>query len=229
MAITVDQASISSGVATSPSNPWNVNTTVTAASNTYLTLGVTWFGATTITGVTFGGAAGTILIQGKNGSRSACLVGFLATSGLSSGATIAVTGSGSLVDASRGCMSWLGVDTTTPVSATTGPTSNASTAWASASSTLAAGGALVASAFQEGFTTTNNTPAAGVSESYDLTSDGNGSVLVYRIEAAGGSFTVGGTWTAGTSNGVNVAAVLAPAAGAAAYPFELLTPTPRYY
>jgi hypothetical protein len=87
---------------------------------------------------------------------------------------------------------------------------------------------LIASAFQEGFSTTNNTPAAGVSESYDLTSDGNGSVLVYRIEASGGSFTVGGTWTAGTTDGVNVAAVIAPAAGGGGGPaLPIIVQPPR--
>jgi hypothetical protein len=140
-------------------------------------------------------------------------MGFYAAAGLASGSTISVTGSTAFVDASRGSMSFLGVDTTTPVSSTTGPTTNASTTWASASSTLASGGALVASAFQEGFSTTNNTPDAGTTECYDLTSDGNGSVLVYRIEGTGGSFTVGGTWTAGTGPGVNVGAVLNPASG----------------
>jgi hypothetical protein len=213
VAITVDQASLGTPFTVGAFPSISLTTTAAVAVGGYVVAELGWFGTQTVTGATVAGNTATIIVQGANGSDGACLVGYYASGGLSSGVTITVTMSAAgTQDGVLGAMSFAGVDSTTPVSSTTGPTGAATTAWATPSATLAAGGAMVSGARKEGFAVSSNTPASGVTEAFDVSFNDNGNVLAYRIEAAGGSFTVGGTWNAANTN-VNVGAVLAPASG----------------
>lgn len=229
MAITVDQATLGATTASGPgASPatWHTTTAAVAATG-YAIVSLNYFGTGTVSAVSIGGNAMTLLKAGVAGTNdNAALWGYYSAAGIATSAVVTVTFSGTITDRIAGGMSLLGVNSAAPSPSSTGPTANASTTWASASNTLSAGGALVGSAFQEGFTSMTNTPAAGVSEAYDTTFDGNGYVLAYRIEAAGGSFTVGGTWTNGAP-GVNVAAVIAPSGGAASLPPIIVLPPRR--
>lgn len=211
---TVDQASLFTPVAvpTPGSDSVTGTTDVAIAAGAYVVAEVGWFDATdTIISATVDGNAVDDIWQGVNSSHHVALIGYYDTAGRASGKVIEVTFSGiPTAGVALSAMSWAGTDPAAPVASTIGPTNGTTADWESASALLPLTGALVAAARAEGFGTATHAATGGTTEAADVSSDGSGNVLVYRIEADGGDFTCTGTFTGTTSPYVNLGIVLQP-------------------
>lgn len=193
-------------------------TNVAIAAKATVVVGVNWYHTSnTCTGVTVDGNACFPIKSGKNGSFGVSLWGYYSAAGLASGKNIVATfTNASTLVRTIGAMSLFNVDTTTPVTTSTGPTNGAVAAWATPSTAVALGGVFVAQAMKDGFAVSSNTPAASIAECYDLSTDDCGNTLSYRLVTAAGNVTVGGTWNTADTN-VNVGGVLAPLASAVVF------------
>lgn len=217
MGIAADAVLGGNGVA-STSATIAFTTTSAVATGGFIVLEVSWYAsAVTLNSVSGGGLSWTIDKQGASttdANAKVAIVSAQAPSGLASGTTITATLSATSIDRTISGASFTGVATSTPVDGTpTGPTNGTTTAWATASSTLAAGSMLVGANYNTGFTTPTSTPTSPSLEVVDRgDTDGNSATMAYRIEAAPGSYTVAGAWTAtaGAHVTVGVAYLAAP-------------------
>jgi hypothetical protein len=228
MAIAVDQSTLggdfTNDVSSTASIPFT--TTNVVASGGFIVLLVTWHKGVTLSSVAGGSLTWTIDLQGAStaSNGSVALVSAQAPSGLASSTTITATLSSASTGVQSICgTSFTGVKTSSPVDVTSALTDfTTTTAWTTASTTIAAGSVLVANAVQltGGFTSTPTSPSI---ETHDQNA-GVGSfseTSAYRIEAAGGAFTVAGTWSSsatGTAAGVAYLAAAAAPAGASFHP-----------
>jgi len=217
MAIAIDVNDLGHAAADPSSTTIAFTTGSAVASGGFIVVSVHWFSSTaTLSSVAGGGLTWTIDKQGKAGSSSdnMALVSAQAPSGLASSTTITATISAASFARAIGGTSFTGVATSTPVDTTSGPTVATGTTWATPSMTLTAGSVLVATGFDETSNHTN-TPATGCTEAIDWqeASGPTEHATVYRIEAGGGSFTAGGTWSGSATAGVVGVAYLAAAGG----------------
>lgn len=129
-------------------------------------------------------------------------------------------------------LAFTGVDTTTPqdTTAITSDTTAAGTAQPFGAITIATTGAALVYVISGNSTTITATPATSFTEDADRTvASSRGWEVAHQLNLTAGTITSGTispTWS-GSVRGVGILAALRPAA--AAYPFEVLTPTPRYY
>lgn len=223
MAILIDQANIGNAGIDSSATTIPFTTTQTVAANGFIVLDVGWGdGTRTLSSVSGGGLTWTIDKQAVagNASNGCCAsVSAQAPSGLASGTTITATYSGATVGRAIGGTSFTGVATSSPLDTSSGPTDYAATtAWTTASTTIAAGSVLIGISH---CTNTNDTSTI-TSPSIEAQDFGGGAgtfgqSVGYRIEAAGGAFVVAGTWS-GSEQGTTIAAAYKAAAGAAFFP-----------
>lgn len=148
----------------------------------------------------------------KIGSGGATNTVFIASAqcpaGLAGSTSISYTLSGGQTASALtlGCFSFTGVKTSSPVDGTPlGPTTVSTTGWSSGSYAITAGSVIVATDWNAG-AVASNTPTGPSIEALDFTNvtDNYAQCALYRIEAAGGSYTVAGAWNAAASN-TNVA------------------------
>lgn len=220
MTIVVDQANIGTFGDDTSATTIALTTTQNVASNGFIVLPVGWGDATkTLSSVSGGSLTWTIDKQGNAGNGSngcSAIVSAQAPSGLASGTVITATYSGATVGRAIGGTSFTGVATSTPLDTSSGPTDfAATTAWTTASTTIAAGSVLVGVAH---CTNTNDTSTI-TSPSVELQDFGGGAgtfgqTVGSRIEPAGGSVTVAGTWSGSEQGTTNAAAYKAAAATA---------------
>lgn len=220
MAIAPDQADIGHSGVDSSSGTIAFTTNQNVASGGFIVLDVGWGDATkTLSSVSGGGLTWTIDKQGvaANGSNAgAASVSAQAPSGLASGTTITATYSAATVGRAIGGTSFTGVATSTPLDTSSGPTDfSSTTAWTTASTTIANGSVLIGISH---CTNTNDTSTitAGSTEAQDFGGGAGtfGQTVGYRIQATGGAFTVAGTWS-GSEQGTTIAAAYKVAAGGA--------------
>lgn len=218
MTVVLDQADIGHSGVDSSSGTIAFTTNQNVASGGFIVLDVGWGDATkTLSSVSGGGLTWAIDKQGvaANGSNGcAASVSAQAPSGLASGTTITATYSAATVGRAIGGTSFTGVATSTPLDTSSGPTDYASTtAWTTASTTIAAGSVLIGISH---CTNTNDTSTitAGSTEAQDFGGGAGtfGQTVGYRIQAVGGAFTVAGTWS-GSEQGTTIAAAYKVAAG----------------
>jgi len=193
---------------------------------------VGWFDNTnTLSSVADNGAGGslgwTIAKQGKAGSTAdnTALVWARAPSGLASGTTITATFSAATVAREIGGSTWSGVlQSGNPIGNTGGPTAvtPANAAWASASVSISAGSALVATCYNETGNFTN-TPTQSEAHEIPNAASPTSQVTCYRVGDTPGSYTVAGTWSTAAVSGNVVIELLAEPTSVAVLP---LAPIP---
>lgn len=218
-AITADVANLGSNSVTAAANTIAFTTGSTVASGARIVVAAGWFSnSITLSSVSGGGLTWTIDKQGRPTNPAFDSQGIAsapAPSGLASGTTITATLSGSADARTIGGLSLLGVDTSTPVDVTSGPTgvNPSSTAWSTASISIAAGSCIVAAAWGEN-TSAGSTPTSPSLEAFDVANgDGYEQTACYRIESSAGSYTVAGTWGSSTQSGIIAVAYKAAAGG----------------
>lgn len=217
MAITLDQATLGSSGIDSTATTIPLTTTQAVAAGALIVIPVGWGDpAQTLTSVTGGGLTWTIDKQGNatNGSAGCgAIVSAQAPAGLASGTVLTANYSGTVVGRAICGFSLLGCPTSSPVDTTSGHTDyTGTTAWTTASTTIAAGSILIGSSH---CTTTNDT-STPTSPSLELFDFGGGAgtfgqTVCYRIQASGGGFTVAGTWS-GSEQGTVIAVAYKAAA-----------------
>lgn len=219
MAVTVDRANIGSAGIDTSATTIPFTTTQTVAVGALIVLGISWGGNTaTLSSVSGGGLTWVIDKQavGAVGNQGCAVVSAQAPAGLASGTVITATFSAAVVGRGIGGLSLLGVATSSPLDNTSGPTDfNGVTAWTT--STLIAAGSVIVAVAHGSQTNDSSTPTAPSVEALDF-NGGAGTfceTVCYRIEPAGGTYTVAGTWT-GNEIGTAVAAAYKVAAGAPA-------------
>lgn len=183
-----------------------------AAAGTRIILDACWFSASvTISSVSGGGLTWVVDVQGTaSGSRRVGVVSADCPAGLAAGTVITVTFSAATTDRGLGASSWTGMRTGASGYLGIAPgvvASAAGTAWSTGARTISAGSLLLGVAHQDN-TSMSSTPGTGVTELRDVAIAGTSDCWTsgYRIEAAGGSFTVNGTWSA-TTSGTSIAYV----------------------
>jgi hypothetical protein len=216
MAIAIDNANAGTAVNDAAATTIAVSTTATVAAGGFIVASIAWWAAAaTLSSVSGGGLTWVIAKQAQHptANPAAAIAYAQAPSGLASGTTITATYSTSVNGRAIGLTSFTGVATSSPLDTTSGPTSSTSTtAWATSSTTIAAGSVLVAYCHMDPFTT--DTPTAPSIEALDWGDASNLSgATLYRIEAAGGAFTIAGTMAAAVSYVAVAAAFLASAGG----------------
>jgi hypothetical protein len=217
--IVVDQVNAGIAANDAASASLAVNTTATIASGAVIIAQLTlWHATATITAPTGGGLTWTVAVQGKHsgGNPRSGLAWAYAPSGLASGTAITANFSTTVNGRGIGLTSFTGVDSVTPIGTTSGPTSaSATTAWASASTSIGAGSALIAAANHE-IDGSSTTTAPSV-ETVDANGGAGTFIIVggYRIEVSSGAVTVAGTFTS-SANTVICAAELLPGTAAVA-------------
>lgn len=218
MAITVDQLDLGGKNFDDGGGTNSITTTVAAASGSIvLLLGGTFNTSSSLSSVSGGGLTWTVAKQGHAANPAGpnpFIAWALAPSGMA-GSTITPTFSGTVDVSTLSACSFLGVDTSTPIGVTSGPTgvSPAAAGWATASMSISAGSAIVAVAWEE--TSAVTSTATQGTELHEIYSGlGYGHVAGYRIEPSAGSFTVAGTFTGAVQSTI-VAVELKAAAGSA--------------
>lgn len=162
------------------------------------------------------GLTWTVDVVGKNTTTSpyAWIISAYAPAGLASGRTITVTLTGSAGDRFMTATSFLGVKTSLRVDTTAAVIDQAGTAWTTRNMTTQAGSVLLA-AVADSDNSHTSTPTAPALEIADINSPGNAAFTsAYRIEAAGGTYAVAGTWSGIAANGAVVGAAYLPASTA---------------
>lgn len=221
MAITLVQSTIGTVRAVSaPANPYTgFSTSVTVAAGDFIVLFVGWFhAATSLSTVTGGGLTWTIDKQGQAANPAAdgfAIVTAQAPAGLASGTTLTLTWSATPDACSVSGSEFAGVATSSPVDATVGPVgvSPATNAWSTGNVTITAGSLLVGGVFNES-ADNRQTSTAGAELADFGSASGFSAAAGYRIEAAGGSYAISGTWdSAATAQSTTVGAAYLAAAG----------------
>lgn len=211
-----------------PSTPSGNGTSVTLTTNQTVAAGdvivlfiYAWMGVTNITGVSGGSLSYVEAVQGRDQSAQPHPGIYYAVvpSGLASGASITAS-YGASVDARviAGCV-LTGVDTADPlgnVGASLWQNNSPVSTWASRSVTIAADSLLIGFIGEETAVSSSATAASGSTELMDFPDAyGNRYHVTYRIEASGGSYTVGGTWSS-TGKGTACAAEFLASSGGGA-------------
>jgi hypothetical protein len=222
VAIAVDKASIG-GIVQEPVNSTVAFTTnQTVASNGFIVLICTyWHNGTsaTLSSVSGGGLSWTIDVDvvsaNGGGNPRVAIISAQAPSGLASGTTITGTFSASLNGSMAGLAgsSFTGVKTSSPVDVTTARNDTTDQTWATASASIQAGSLLYGGAFNFSAQATS-TPTQGTEATDFNNAVGGSAASNYRIESSAGSYTLGGSWTAG-ANSVSVSVAYLAAAGGA--------------
>lgn len=223
-AIAIDQANIGNAGIDSSATSIPFTTTQIVAANGFIVVNPTWGDQTrTLSSVSGGGLTWTIDKQGVSSGLQnvgCAVVSAQAPAGLASGTVITATYSGATVGRGISGSSFTGVATSSPVDVTSGPTDfTGTTAWTTGSTTIAAGSLLIAVAH---CSTTNDTSTI-TSPSIEAQDFGGGAgtfgqTVGYRIELAGGSFTVAGAWSASEQGTVVAVAYKAAAGGVVTRP-----------
>jgi hypothetical protein len=228
MAIAIDVADLGKAAADPASGAIAFTTTSAVAAGGFIVVNVGWFDAAiTLSSVANTGSAvlsWTIDKQGRPAaptSDTTALVSAQATAGLSSGAVITATFSGSPVAREISGSSFTGVATSSPVDTTSGPTgvTPAAAGWTTASVAISAGSLLIATCYTEtgNFTNTVTSPSLQAVLNPNSASP-TAQVTCYRIESSAGSYTVAGAWSTAAQSGTTAVAYKAAAGGAAAAP-----------
>lgn len=204
MAIAIDQANVGEVAADTAGSTIVLTTSATVVAGALIVLTITCVNPQTVSSVSGGGLTWTIDKQGTGGGSSqVAIVSAPAPAGLASGTVITVNLSASTAGG-RSCFatSFTGVLPVSPVGTTNGPiATSASTAWATGSTTIAAGSLLIACSSD--FTSLQtSTPTAPSIEAHDAGSGGFSQTTCYRIEPAGGTVTIAGTFAAAASGTV---------------------------
>ena len=205
MAIEIDQPNIGSTAGILSASP-TFNTTAAVAPGGFIVLVIGWWlTATTLNSVSGGGLIWTIDKNRVSGNMHTAIASAPAPAGLASGTTITTNFSAGGDARMIGGMSFTGVGA---LDVTADGTNASSGTWSSGSASIAAGSVLIGAAWNaDAWNADFNTQTAGT-EALDFGDDPNnfGLAAGYRIEAAGGSVSVGGTWdTTGTTLGVGAA------------------------
>ena len=210
MAIAVDQANIGSAASIDDATgAYSFNTTATVASGGFIVLVAGWWiTGTTLDSVSGGSLSWSIDKNRVSGNMHTAVISAQAPSGLASGTTLTANFSTGSDARMFGGMSFTGVATSSPLDVTVDGTNASGTTWSSGSVSIAAGSVLIGAAWNaDAWNADFNTQTAGT-EALDFGDDPNnfGMAAGYRIEPAGGSVSVGGTWdTTGTTLGVGAA------------------------
>lgn len=215
MAIAEDVRNLGENALDSAQTSIAFTTGTAVASGGFIVVTITCLSVRTVTGISGGSLT---WVKDKEGSNNSTISiwSAQAPAGLASGTTITATFSASSAGGNSICgTSYTGVATSSPVDTTNGPQAAVGTAWATGSMTIAAGSVIVACA-SDFNTLQTSTPTAPSVEAHDFGAGGFSQTTCYRIEAAGGSFTVAGTWAATTLNNGDIDAVAYKAAADAA-------------
>jgi hypothetical protein len=216
--ITVDQADIGSSLADTAASTISFVTTQAVAAGGFISLAIGGFTNTiTLQSVAGGGLTWAIDAQSITGSSMLALVSAQAPVGLPAGTTITATLSGSI----SFCrfiagMSLTGIPTNAPLDVAGTPlVISAATAWSTVALPIAPGSVMVGVA--SGLSTNcTNTPTAPSIETHDI-NNGAGTEMYareYRIEPAGGTVAIAGTFSvAQTGAALAVAYKAAPSGG----------------
>lgn len=236
MAITVDQANLGTLLNVNNSPTFPITTNALVSSGMVLVAYFGWFNdsGTTIGTVTDNGP-GLTWTRYANGQApttgcGTCLAVAVATSSVPSGTVVTATTTGSVNEDGRvgHLMSFAGVDTTTPVGVTSGPTPiSTSTTWSTSSLSLSAGSALVSGIYQASAAATNSVTAP-IFEDAEMADGPNtfGGATVHQIVGSAGSYTNNGTWTAAVATGVGSVELLAATGGGEVWPPADTPPAP---
>lgn len=205
MAITLDVLNLGEFALDTAATSVAVTTTSAAASGATVIVTGTNLLNFVLTGVADNGPNLTWAIdkQADDSNGNVWIASAYAAGGLASGTTITGTFGGSCLGARSICAtSFLGIDSTTAVDTTSGP-SNFTTvaAWTTPSTAILAGSLLIACCVQMETLRTSLVTSPSL-EAHDF---GNGTgfaqTTCYRIESAAASYTVAGTWSAATGTG----------------------------
>ena len=224
MAIAVDKSSIgSNGVDLSVNSTIAFTTNQVVASSAFIVISVGYWtngAAATVSSVSGGSLSWTVdrdVVASAfgGGNPRVAIMSAQAPSGLASGTTITCTFSASLGGsvAAIGGSSFTGVKTSSPVDVTTANKDDSGVGtWATNAASIQAGSLVYGTAFNV-TNATSSTATAGT-EGYDVSlASGSTYVSGYRIEPSAGSYSVGGTWAAGTPDTVSVSVAYLEAAG----------------
>jgi hypothetical protein len=231
MPIVVDQLSLGNAGIDTTATTIPFTTTATVAVGGFIVVDVTWGSKTiALSSVSGGGLTWTIDKQGASSIAalvSCAKVSAQAPAGLASGTVITATYASTTVGRGISGSSYTGVATSSPVDTTSGPTDyNLTTAWTSASTTIAAGSLLTAVAHGDVTNDTSTITSPSI-EAQDFGVPGGFCQTVgYRIEAAGGAFTVAGTWTGNESGTVVAVAYLAAPVTSSGRPLQTFDAIP---
>ena len=216
MAITIDKLDLGSTADNATATTVAFTTTQAVASNGFVVVSVTFFSpsaAQSLTGITDNSAGGPLgWAIDKQGTATGdqahvAICSAQAPSGLASGTTITATFSESCTGRSICGSSFTGVLSSAALDTTSGVTNMpGTTAWATASTTIAAGSVLIGLAFGVNTNDTSTVTSPSI-EAHDIPGAAGtfGSTTCYRIEASGAAYTVAGTWS-GTEVGPVIAA-----------------------
>lgn len=230
MAIVIDQTNLGSLSDNTSSTTAAFTTGATVAAGGFIVVTVTGFINTvpkTLASISGGGLTWAIDIQGASTTSADAMCAVCsaqAPSGLASGTTITATFNNSAGGRSICGSSFTGVLSASALDTTNGPVNLASgTAWATGSTTIAAGSLLMAISYGVNTNDTSTVTSPSI-EAHDIPGAAGtfGSTTCYRIETAGGSFTVAGAWS-GSEVGVICAAAykVAPAVSTPLIPVHL--------
>lgn len=231
MAITVDVANLGNRIGSGTTGSITVTTTSAVAAGGFIVLYTMTLGSTArLTGVSGSGLSWTVDAQDLSSSAGGIRTGIaraFAPSGLVTNTVLTPTfdTADPGIFYSFGTMSLLGVKTTSPLDVVDSPDHSPSaagfgpsaTAWNGNSKTIQAGSILITGAMS-GDSNLGSTPTSPSIEAWDnFNAGGFAGTVVYRIEAAGGTFQNAGTFngTAGNIQAATAAYLAEPSSSAA--------------
>lgn len=217
MSIALDQLSIGQLADDTSGSSIAFTTTQNVAANGFIVLTATWVNSAgpTLSSVAGGGLTWSIDKQGFGSANADVgVISAQAPAGLSSGTTITATLSGSTLGGRSICgTSFTGVNSSSALDTTNGPTDNAGAAWTTGSMSILAGSVIVACSADFAALHTSTVTAPSI-EAHDFGDGGFAQTTCYRIEASAGSYTVAGTWSTSEVGSTNAAAYKAAPAAA---------------